>query len=278
MWARRRRPLADPVTFVSALALLAALAHSAVDFDWSHPSVLAEAALLAALIVQPPRASRPTPSVPARTISVLAAVALLGLAVAAAQQWQQTQRVVPAVRRGDVPASAALHAAEAPFGDYRPALAVLERATSPDAVAPGDVRRALALTRRVAAVDAGVALERWRVDASYGTGGDVTGRVDALIASLSGDLAGLADPAARAYAAAGQRDRAVAVLAAALHREISNPGVPDVALWRHVEVWADVAGTSGDYGCAYEAVRASRGGPAVVQVPPPLPADHCINF
>lgn len=143
------RESADLTVIAMSIAILGALAHSAVDADWTYSAIMMEAAFVAACVVG--SASATTTSRLARLTPWLAAFAGVGaLAVTAVSlhQWQRSEV------GGSYSASALLARSGATFGDYRPAEKLLREYVAGHLTAtPDQVERALTDTERDAHID-----------------------------------------------------------------------------------------------------------------------------
>jgi O-antigen ligase len=87
LWRAVRRRQFSLGGFVVPLVLLAVLAHSAVDFDWSYPADLALAAVLAGLVVaqpRPPQRQKAVRLTTHRAVGALATAAAVATLVVAA--------------------------------------------------------------------------------------------------------------------------------------------------------------------------------------------------
>ncbi len=172
---RRRRGTprgpTDPVAVALAVSVLAAMAHALVDFDWSHPALRVQLALLAACLpaLRTARRRAETP-VPRRTTAVRVGAAtvlvlVLGVELGALHAWQRGEAAASTL----VSVPGALQAAGRPFGDYRPARTVLRKAVrDPATVSDAQAARAMALTAHIATVDVHLALLRDEVGAGRG--------------------------------------------------------------------------------------------------------------
>lgn len=172
----------EPLVAVAALALLASLAHSAVDFDWSYPSLMVSFALVAALLVAPrAQAERRSHWRGASTLILVAA----GLA-AAAGVFTQAQTATLVARAGSLPApqqrDALVAATHAPLVGPLPATRLLELLVAErEALTTEAAHTALAGTARSAASDLALQAERARLELRIGSRGDAVRTAEALL-------------------------------------------------------------------------------------------------
>jgi hypothetical protein len=255
----RPRTPAEPLLAAATLGILASMVHSAVDFDWSHPAVLVQFAILAACrpalshaaATGVVRAGRPPSR--AAAAGAVALGAALAVSAGALHAWQHSERSAFTT----TPVSEALAAAAAPFGDYRPAQMVLRTALAqPTAVPPGDVRRALAETGRAATVDVDLSLLRDAVAASYGLDPRAAVRAQALVDSLDGGPEPYVLGLATVYRSAGEAARGVELvrrqLAADAHLQVTDGQTPG-------ELQFLAATAPGDYACLLPKLMALLG-------------------
>jgi O-antigen ligase len=271
-WALRRlwsitraRPGPDELIVLSvAAAALGMLAHSAVDFDWSHPSILVEVALLAAVAAP---ATRPTRT---RRRSI-AAFAVLGAALVvmlpALHQWQQAQPNLTNSTDHE------LAVASATFGNFRPAETILyayvrgERPLSTEQAA-----RALELTADEAAVDIHNALLRYAVGASTGLIPDAVARARATLDRIGGVFPPYVPDFALVLSSAGDKSGARAVLARHIDAQVaSGDAAPN--LRGELLQWARTLGTGADYACRVVSVRPLLSAADISRLP--LPTSRC---
>jgi hypothetical protein len=255
---------ADTLAVAFVVALLAAFAHSAVDFDWSHPSILVETALLAVCIA-PPVAVGGRP----RAAQVLTAgaagllVAALAVCVPALHQWQRDQPSVTA-STGEL-----LDAASAPFGDFRPARLLLETvASGRRAIGPAQAARALSLTAAAARVDVQLELYRDQVGASAGVLPGAAMAARATLARLPGGGAQYVAQEAAVFLAAGEASAAKRLLADDIAGQ-ERMAVAQPDLFEELQLWASAFGRGSGYACELDAVAQLPGGVAVSALPPP---------
>ncbi len=224
----------------AALALLALFAHSAVDFDWSHPSILVEVALLGAMVA-PVGERRRHARVSAGALAALCAVA--AVLVPALHQWQQNQ---PNYRYST---DRLLHAADATFGDYRPAVAVLRDYThGRRPLTDAQAARALALTSSQATVDLHVALLRDAVGASMGLYPDAVARARETLRAHGGLSPAFVPDLALVMSSAGERDAAAGLLSDDIAAQVAA-GAAAPNLSAELSQWALTLGTGGRYAC-----------------------------
>jgi len=164
----------EPAVLVAAVSLLAGLAHSAVDFDWSHASVLLEAALLGGLVVAGggggggggvlAPATRPPVWIGRAVPVLLVLAALLGAAGTAALQRTRARAEAAGLLPAGPRAAALAAASRDPLASDLPARHLLDQALAqPGTTTRAQRETALGGTRRAAAVDAPLAVERARL-------------------------------------------------------------------------------------------------------------------
>lgn len=263
---RRLRGRQVDVTELSVvLALLGALAHSAVDFDWSHPSILVEAALLAACVA--PGVRRPDAAHPRRWrnavtgASVVALGGLLVMCVPALHQWQLDEP-------SGLDSTASLLAdARAPFGDYRPAdIVLLGYVGQVRSATPAQVSSALRLTAADAAVDIHLALLRDAAAAQIGTLPDAISVARAEMAQVDGSIAPYVPDLARVMIAAGDLGSARGLLRGDLQSQIAARALaPDAGY--ELETWAARLGRGAGYACLVQGISSVGGSDAVSSLP-----------
>lgn len=195
----------EPVPAAAAVALLCAVAHSFVDFDWSHPALLALDGLLVALVVAPTAGSGPgsvhigrvradpvgAGAVAAASLTVALAVAL-AVAAAADTAAVRVRHDLVAAQQGTVAqqASALLVALHRPLAGPAPARRLLALA-APVAAGSGlrlprsEASVAVTATARAADADPLLAVERARVALALNN----TGPAEAVTATLVGAAA-----------------------------------------------------------------------------------------
>jgi O-antigen ligase len=247
--ARRSRPAPDLLVVALTVAVLGAFAHSAVDFDWSHPSILVEAALLTACLAPAHRRSarsRRTGSIKVAATVVL--VGSLGVCVAALHQWQIDQPV------SSHSPTALLAEAHAPFGDYRPAAFLLGEVLSGERTASrAQLEQALALTSREASVDIHQSLVRDAVGAQIGVDPQAVTQAEDLLARVDGSTASYVPDLANVLLGAHQLTRARTLLS----RDIAGQARARSAspqLGEELDVWARRIGRGAQYACEIKTV------------------------
>jgi hypothetical protein len=266
MVSRREGRLIDVTQLSVVLALLGGLAHSAVDFDWSHPSILVEAALLAACVAPAAGITRPSrangPFV-LRVASVGAIAALLAVEIPALHQWQTDQPVYSRTT------ASLLAAAQAPFGDYRPADTVLVQVVAGERQATNaQIATALRLTAADSAVDIHLSLLRDAAAARIGALSDPVAAARAELRHVDGSLDPYIPDLAQVMVDAGDPAQARSLLAENLQGQIHsgalNPAaVPELALW------AQWLGRGGAYPCLVAGVGKVGGSDLVAGLPKP---------
>jgi hypothetical protein len=233
---RLRRENAVPVA--AAVAGLGLLAHSFVDFDWSHPALFAMAAMTGALAIGSSRpVDRRAAQWPRRTAAVsVAVVAVLGLAGSyAVRVWASTDRVA---HNGAASASRSptdlVNRSAGPFSDYRPAAAVLRQADAGRPVPAAVLRTAWVRTADAASVDPLLAAYRARALVLLGDPAAGTRAANRLLRALGRDgYPFVAGEVAVTFALAGDRDAARRVLGPVLVADLSGPPSR--------RIWADIA-------------------------------------
>lgn len=241
----------SPVLSASiSIALVASLAHSAVDFDWSHPSLMIQTVLLAACVA-PMRAQAPTGSDPDRTrrVSTRAILALgvllisLILSVPMLHQWQRTQ---PNLR---LSTATLLGNANAVFGDYRPAKALLSAyAMDERRLTSVQLQEALDLTSDAATVDLHLALLRQAVGAKSGLISNATENAYRLVHRVDGSSAPYVSDLALVLTYAGDLTSARELIAADIQRQVAK-GEASPDLRTELSQWARTLGTDDAYAC-----------------------------
>jgi O-antigen ligase len=232
--------VAVPVT----LAALAA--HSAVDFDWSHPSDLTLTAVLAGLALAVPVRSV-TSAKQSRTASGVVVTTMAAVLVLAS--WNTNHAKLDISRVAGTPAEQAnvLHqTGSGPLRDFRWALAVLRLGAGSDGpivdggVDGSDLTWAVAGTKAIAPVAPDVQLQRARALVVLGRGAEATHLVQRLLSSRQPDDIGpVVDQAAEVLSATGHRGQARGLLLRQLGMGI------DEHSGAHLQALIDVA--SGHY-------------------------------
>jgi O-antigen ligase len=222
--AAARRPLAgaDPVDRAVQLVVLGALAHSAVDFDWSHPSILVELALLAGCLA-PKTVVLQGFSAVRRTLAGLLVVTLAFSGVAL-HTWQRTSSAAANV----ADTTAALRAGGAVLGDYRPArLLAFDAAGGKARLTHAQAVAVVGQTAAASRVDIQLALARAAVAAQFRLGPGTVAAAERAVAHLAGSTEPYVLGLAEIYRADGQERRAVnlvrAELAAQRRRGAADP-------------------------------------------------------
>jgi O-Antigen ligase len=225
-----------------AVALLAAFAHSAVDFDWSHPAILVEVALLAAClapIAAPARVRRPAVS----AVALVALGGVLAVSIPALHQWQIDQ---PDDHHST---GHLLNDAGGTFGDYRPAQAVLVGIVDNDrAASVAQAERALRLTSREAGVDINLALLREAVGAQEGVDPAAVAQARATLLHVHGSTALYVPDLASVLSSAGQLTAARRVLSRDIADQVTR-GAAAADLQGELVQWADTLGRGASYAC-----------------------------
>jgi O-antigen ligase len=280
---RRRRLRLDSETGIAtaaAVATLALLAHSAVDLDWSYPATLAMTAIVAALAVaaRPAREDRTprTTVVAGRLAAVVVGVALL-VSAAGAHAWGAAERVSHnGVAPPGITDAELMRRANDTFGSYRPAEAVLRRASQGRPVQPDVLRAAWRRTAAAAEVSPALALLRARALVLLGDQAAALTATLALLDRLGPTrVESIARDAAVTLAVAGQPERAKALLGPHLVSDLYATDA-DTA-WADVEA-ADRAGLLADpvtRACVLAAATALGPKPDQVAPAPAPPASGC---
>jgi hypothetical protein len=239
-----------PVTAAVSLALLAALAHSGVDFDWSHPALMVEAGLLAACVAPPIGVAvghRFTAMPAARRVASFGVfgvlLAVLAVMVPALHQWQRGQ---PNLR---LSTSELLGRSDATFGDYRPAKALLSSYVDGERQLTTDqVQRALDLTADDARVDLHLALLRDAVGARTGLLPGASVDAYRLVGLVHGSTAPYVPDLALVLSESGDESSARALLARDIAAQVAR-GSPSPDLESELSQWARTLGTGAGYAC-----------------------------
>lgn len=199
------------------IALAAAGAHSAVDFDWSHPSDLVLSAVLAGLVLS----FRTSGVTSRRWAPVVLLGALVPVMAVAAWHWDDTKRDVASTGGSAEAAADHLRAlGSQPFRDYRwPAgvLTVGVGRTGPildQGVPQDDLEWALEHTSRIGSVAPDIQLLRARALVVLGRPAQAADIADELVAHLGRANSGpIADKVAYLLDAAGRPRDARSLLA-----------------------------------------------------------------
>jgi hypothetical protein len=256
LWAIvRRRPEAsrDAVLLTCAIALLAGFAHSAVDFDWSHASVLVEAALLAACVAPVAVFKTERRTGVSRYVGYGALLALggvLAVSIPALHEWQVNK---PSTLHSN---DTLLADGAGPFGNYRPADTVLYGYIySQRPLTQAQASKALAQTASEAKVDLHLALLRDAVGAETGLIPDAV--ADArreLQTHVQGSTAPYAQDLVSVLFAAGQDQGAQDLLTSDIRAQVQQ-GSASPTLVTEIEIWAQRLGSGPAYACEYKAAR-----------------------
>lgn len=230
----------DALEICIALALLALMAHSAVDFDWSHPSILIEVVLLAAATAPARAAAR------ARFATGVALACLAGVLVVhipALHEWQQNQ---PDLRYST---NHLLGEASQTFGNYRPAEVVLfDYARGGRPLSAAQAARALQLTASQAAVDLHLALLRDAVGAKAGLMPDAVSRARLTLGAVGGVVPAYLPDFALVLSSAGEASAAQHLLSGDIAAQVSR-GLAAPNLLVELQQWAEQFGTGSSYAC-----------------------------
>jgi O-antigen ligase len=259
----RRASRAEPVQVATAIAILGAMAHSAVDFDWSHPTILVELAIMAAVIA-PQQVRRR-----GQLLRYVAAASLVGLlvgmavTVAALHQWQRDKPDV-----GESPPTM-LSLSAAPFGDYRPAAALLSNAaTGRSTPTQAQLRKALTLTARESHVDIQLQFLRLATQARLGDGPQAVAATRQLLHDVRGTGASYLPEVASVLAGAGVEAAARSDLMADLAQQRAADGSTS-ALLADLQLWARDLGTGAPYACQLRSARVALTGAQISTLPGP---------
>lgn len=255
----------DVVEVSLAVALLGSMAHSAVDFDWSHASILVEMALLAACIAPAWGTVRPETSW-RRLVPAMSVVALLGVLVVylpALHSWQRNQ---PNASRST---ATLLADSGATFGDYRPALVVLRDSSEGDRTAtPAQIEDALANTAAAAKVDRHLGFLRDAVGAQFGVLPGALADAKALFDGVDG----YRGPYVVDYAhvlIAGHLDAQAEDLLRGDVAEQVTAGSPTPALIGELLLWVESFGNGAPYACLLESASHLIGVAGDTRLPAP---------
>lgn len=256
----------DIIEMSAAVALLGGMAHSAVDFDWSHPSILVEFALLAACIAPVARLSRARPWVAG--VALVALGGVLAVSIPILHQWQIDQP------NDQYSTSHLLADANASFGDYRPAQAVLNDVAYGNRVITTDqADQALTLTGNEAKVDIHLALLRDAIGAQFGLTNDPVAAAERELGRVDGSTAPYVLDLALVELEAGDKTAATVLLAADISSQSAAKGASPV-LQSELELWARRLGVGEAYACEVATARPllkAEGDTAVL----PQPATAC---
>ncbi|MCW2671726.1 MAG: hypothetical protein JWP14_315 [Frankiales bacterium] len=211
-----RQPTERWLRIALPVALFGSAAHSAVDFDWSHPSDLVLTALLAGLVLS----FRPVAAGRWRRLPAVLVTLLVPVFVVGAWHWDDTKLDIARMHGS---AAARAHdlreTGSQPARDYRWASAVLVEGAGAGGpvtghgVARSDLAWAVDRTAAVAPVAPDIQLLRARALVVLGRNGEAASLVDHVVNELGRTGAGpVADQAAEVLAATGRSDDARALL------------------------------------------------------------------
>lgn len=242
------------VTLALSVALLGAFAHSVVDYDWSDPATMAEVALIAACLapaISGKAAGRVFPRSGLRRLTVVAVVVLIGslaVCVPALHQW----------RRDDTPtgraptsqsATALLAAADAPFGDARPAETLLQGVSAGTLDAStAQVAEALRLTGRQSQIDLNLALLRDIIGARFHLTPDGVAVAEHVLQGARGNRLPYVIDWGASSPVAAQRAVTKSVLQADIGAQVAA-GSASPRLASEIRLWAQAFGRGPSYGC-----------------------------
>jgi O-antigen ligase len=272
--SRLRMGRQDALPLAAAVAGLGLLAHSFVDFDWSHPALFAMTAMTLCLAAS--SSAGRTPRRMPRRIGVGAVAALLAcaiVAIPALRAWADTDRVAHDGRaRPALAAGGLLSRGEGPFGDYRGAAALLRHAAADEPVGAASLLQAWQRTARVAGVDPEVAALRARALLLLGRPAASIAAAGTLLATLGAGRDGaVAANVAVTLGRAGEPERAHQLLAPLLRFDLA--GSTPTRAWLDVAA-AEQAGllTDAETGRCLLAAATEAAGPAPAGVDVPEPA------
>jgi O-antigen ligase len=255
----------DVLDTAIAVALLGAFAHSAVDFDWSHASILVETALLAACVA--PAAARSGRGATWHRVmpaaSIVALIGVLVVYVPALHHWQKDQ---PIITRST---ASLLADANATFGDYRPALAVLRDLADGDRTASrGQVVEALADTSSEAEVDRHLAFMRYAVGARSGVLHGAVGDAKSLFDGVDGYRGPYIVDYATVLVAGNLDAQAQQLLRGDIEHQVAG-GRATPAFIAELDLWARAFGTGAPYACVVKAASPLINPGGAVRLPEP---------
>lgn len=254
----------DTVNGTIAIALLAAAVHSAVDFDWSHPAILVEFALLAACVAPPVESA--VQSRHGRVFAVGGSILLLAIVamlIPILHRWQIDQ---PSTLTSP---TTLLDDARSTFGDYRPAEEVLyDRSLGMQPVSDRQAADALRLTRRAATIDLHLALLREAIAADIGRDPDAVTHSQALLDEVQGDKSHYTLDLATVMVAAGDNVGARNLLTADLGSQ-GRAGIATPDSQSELALWADHLGRGSGYACQLKAATHLLDTAAVASLPRP---------
>jgi hypothetical protein len=194
--------------------------------------------------------------------SVAAAfVAVLVVCGFALHQWQIDQPNLEAS-----PATLLTHA-QAPFGDYRPAVDVLlDGSQSLRPVSTAELREALALTRNESTVDLHLALLRDAVASVIGRDPDAVANAEASLRQVDGSTAPYVPDLATVMLTAGDGKQARALLRNDIAAQ-RRTGQADPNLLDEVLLWAHAIGRGQAYSCERAAAAPLLGSATTLNLP-----------
>ena len=251
------------------------LAHTAVDFDWSHPANLAMTAALLGVGAGLLPGRRPRRAF----TRGLAGAGLVGLLVTAgltATAWDRVGASLAAAQRAPDREHRLALLADSSVSDVRVDQELLRAAFfAPGATPPaGDaasLRRALERTRRLATQDRHLALLRAGVQALLGDSNDALAEAASLRRAVGRYVPPYADELARVYAYSGRLDE-VRHLQAPLIRQQTGPGDG----WPRVLLLERLLGPSDEVTrCAAGFAMAASPAPVGRSIPLPLTGPPC---
>jgi hypothetical protein len=224
------------VPLAASIAALGLLAHSFVDFDWSHPALFAMVAMTGAVALSGGGARAPKSRSRHVAMTCVALVAMVSLAGAfAVRTWARTDRVAHnGAASGSRSADDLVRRSSGLFSDYRPAAAVLRQADAGRPVPAATLRTAYRRTADAATVDPLLAAYRARALVLLGAPAAALRASTDLLHALGRDgYPFVAGDVAVTLAMAGDRVGARQLLGPVLVADLT--GQPSQ------RVWADVA-------------------------------------
>ncbi len=277
---RTAAPVA-PEHWLAVGAVLSAgglLAHSAVDFDWSHPADLAMTGIVIALALSLLH-REPTGGRRHRAAFATALVSLLVASSGAALAWDHVGSALIAAERAPdrVTRVAQLEAlAGQRLSDYRVDLELLRWAlpkASGQSLAgsPTALRAALRRTARLASQDRHLSLLRARVLALLGDTGAAIAAADVVVVDVGRFVPPYADELAHVYTEAGRSGRARAIEAPLIGQH-GGPGDG----WPRVQLLQQLFGAADPLTrCAAGYAGAQEPPPTGLSLPLPLTGKSC---
>jgi hypothetical protein len=197
---------------------------------------------------------------------VLAVACLLILLVPALHQWQRDQP------NGTRTTASLLDDAGAAFGDYRPAVLVLQQAVGGEGRASrSEIAHALRLTRQAATVSIHTALLRDAAAAQIGQLAAPVAAARAELRHVDGDIAPYVPDLAQVMISAGDLPGARALLSSDLAAQVAARSfAPDAA--GELAMWARSLGRGAQYACLLDGVSKLGGQALVSGLPRPVAA------